>query len=336
MKNPLKLQQACLQVAWRHWLVRLTGLTPNELSDMQQPPPEIATHLRAAGFAAWPAYWAGQDRNASLEFYAALAQDESVAIDQKRQIAKEILTDLRQAGVRVIALKGLWSGHSLFPIPALRPFHDLDLLVRPQDKEIVERRLIRYGYFPDTWVPPRENFEWCFSAPELPLLELHFDLLPAWRIPWTGASEMLAYADEYSVPPELHARHALAHFAQHKGHVRPIQEVDLLLLDSIGLLANVPASLHPAQYLWQLRRKRFWNHDIPRDSNLRNTLLTFFYDARRAVPAPDTWRNRLRERLLGLLLSTRLLGWLRQFWRQITVGNRRRQGGCSKHSARHV
>ncbi len=73
---------------------------------------------------------------------------------------------LRERGVRPLLLKGPAIATWLYPeLPRARPYHDIDLLVRPSDRAATERTLADLGYLPPprgTWLrdEPPHALEW--------------------------------------------------------------------------------------------------------------------------------------------------------------------------------
>ncbi|HEV2130148.1 MAG TPA: nucleotidyltransferase family protein, partial [Longimicrobiaceae bacterium] len=60
----------------------------------------------------------------------------------------EVVSALEAARIPVIALKGAHLAAVVYGEPALRPMHDLDLLVRREDRSRAEDRLLQLGYRP--------------------------------------------------------------------------------------------------------------------------------------------------------------------------------------------
>ena len=59
---------------------------------------------------------------------------------------KEVLAVLRKAAIEVILLKGAHLAEAYYPRPALRPFDDVDLLLRPAEAEPARALLEERGY----------------------------------------------------------------------------------------------------------------------------------------------------------------------------------------------
>lgn len=267
------------------WRRRLTPLGlaagPYVLAD--------ALHLGRKARAAWqPAY-------------ATVAQAATLHAERTAMLAER----LAQITGWCVPLKGAVS-RALYPDPALRPSHDIDLWVPAAALPILTSVLASLGYTPLTPSLPRFNFEWTFVPRDGgPAVDIHIALAPTWRIPWQPQPPNTA-----SVAAELHAAHALAHFAQHKGSVKPVQELDLVLWSERRLPQVVPPPLHPAATLWRLRYAAFWGSQYHHATGERALVLRALYRARAwpASPQPGS----ARERALGLALASRPRGWLLQ------------------------
>ena len=79
-------------------------------------------------------------------------QDELKAIVQfaffRRPLA-ELLQTCAEAGLEIIVLKGAALAETIYPRPSLRPFGDIDILVRPDDASRAEALLSSLGYIPE-------------------------------------------------------------------------------------------------------------------------------------------------------------------------------------------
>jgi putative nucleotidyltransferase-like protein len=108
-----------------------------------------------------------------------------------RELAR-VLAAFAAEGVTVIALKGAVLAETLYPHPALRPFHDLDLLVRPEDLTRADARLRALGYARTAdehgW---RFDVAWdratLYEAPGGVRVDLHWGLLNDPRFRWRDA-----------------------------------------------------------------------------------------------------------------------------------------------------
>ena len=73
----------------------------------------------------------------------------------ERQITK-IFSQMRKAGVEPLLAKG-WAAASLYPDPALRPYGDVDLLVRPEQFNIAQA-VLASDELSDCWVDLHKQF----------------------------------------------------------------------------------------------------------------------------------------------------------------------------------
>jgi Uncharacterised nucleotidyltransferase len=150
------------------------------------------------------------------------------ALDQRREkgnIAR-LAAKLRMAGVQPIVLKG-WAVARLYPEPALRPYGDLDLLIRPEQLAAAREVMSRGGY--GLLVIDLEH-------PDLPDLgfSLH-ELFARSRVALLGDAEVRVLS------PEDQLRLLCLHFLRH-GAWRPLWLVDI----AVALEAR------PADFDWDL------------------------------------------------------------------------------------
>jgi len=114
-------------------------------------------------------------------YYATAARNLLIYNDLARA-----LRALSEAGVPVIVLKGAALAETIYPSIAHRPMGDVDLLVRPEDRDQARAALEDAGY---RFLPePQQRFspfdteftgEMAFRRNEGPLIELHWQLTPA-------------------------------------------------------------------------------------------------------------------------------------------------------------
>ena len=76
-----------------------------------------------------------------MEYYSALTHN----IFYYRELS-DILSSFQRSGVQAIILKGMALAETLYPDISLRPFGDMDLLIRDQDLPRAESELQRLGY----------------------------------------------------------------------------------------------------------------------------------------------------------------------------------------------
>lgn len=267
------------------------------------------------GFLAWPGFLFEQGvwpaAKPTPQWSREATQAQRIFMEQ----CVTIMQSLQQEGIAVAPLKGFVTSQYLYPQPSLRPSQDIDLLIAPSMLRRAALVLQSLGYQPATPNPPQWNFEWTFVASNRLAVDLHFALTPWWRLPLPSQA-LLAPAANDRQHLSLHALHALAHFAQHKGLLRPVQEIDLLLFTLADLFLQIPQPLTAVAKLWRLRASAFWQVDWRQfkfgvdSSDL--TWLLLFYRAEQVVPIAEGWRGAVAEACLGFWLSARRWGWLRQ------------------------
>lgn len=140
------------------------------------------------------------------------------------------------APLAVIVLKGAALAHTLYPDPALRPLHDLDLLVTDEALPDVTRRLAALGYTPLPQRPSGVAFDYCQGFQGGPgaavVVEVH------WRL-------VAGSADWRSSAPAWFWQHAV-----------PLPTIAALQLDPTATLLHLAAHLMlqhgdgPLRLLW--------------------------------------------------------------------------------------
>ena len=53
----------------------------------------------------------------------------------KLKVATDITAIAEKNGIRAVSMRGIVLAHTLYPDPAMRPMHDIDIIIRPSDKE---------------------------------------------------------------------------------------------------------------------------------------------------------------------------------------------------------
>jgi hypothetical protein len=101
--------------------------------------------------------------------------------------AARLLSAFAQAGIPVIALKGLALAETVYPNPALRPMEDLDLLIRSGDLSAAVRTLSEAG-FREAW----HGFPDFERADGLVDVDLHTALLHEGEIPTRLGAQAIA------------------------------------------------------------------------------------------------------------------------------------------------
>jgi len=110
-----------------------------------------------------------------------------------------VLNALGAAGVRAALLKGVALARFTYGDPAMRPFGDLDLLIRPGDERAAVDALQRQGYVPTA--PGRGGHEQCCIDPSwrrLPV-DLHVDYAEAFHGVRVDHATVFARATEITV-----------------------------------------------------------------------------------------------------------------------------------------
>ncbi|RPH87714.1 MAG: hypothetical protein EHM75_04725 [Desulfobacteraceae bacterium] len=101
---------------------------------------------------------------------------------------KKLTLNFRKAGVRVVPLKGAGLFTRVYPLIALRPMRDIDLLIRPEDRDRIREILLDSGYLPPNDFPQglidSLHFNCAFNLPERNLtVEVHWRLSDKDRLP---------------------------------------------------------------------------------------------------------------------------------------------------------
>ena len=220
----------------------------------------------AAGTARWTTVPAAARRHLA-DVLAASRARHLVMTSELARALRRFATD----GIDVIALKGPVLAETVYPDPALRPFSDLDLLVRPEDRRRTDAALQALGY-----TPLADEHSWDFDiafdgatvyeSPGGVRIDLHWALLTearyAWRqreagSVWQRATPItLAGERALTLAPEDLVLHLATHFAVHHSLTGLLRQWDLALvlaqasLDWPRLLARAEA--------WRVRRAVFF------------------------------------------------------------------------------
>lgn len=109
---------------------------------------------------------------------------DAVRMAVKQQSVEDVLERLNQAGLDTMVVKGPAIAHTLYPKPALRPYNDLDLVVRERDWAAAHQLLVEMGFSSEEDLPqppPKLTpldilYEQKYRHPETELLvEVHYD-----------------------------------------------------------------------------------------------------------------------------------------------------------------
>ena len=94
---------------------------------------------------------------------------------------KKVLQTLKTEGIDTLVLKGASMAQNYYPLPELRPFNDIDILVHKEDLDKIKEALIKSGYTPQE--KSQENFYrkyWYsihfFQKKKKILLEIHWNI----------------------------------------------------------------------------------------------------------------------------------------------------------------
>jgi hypothetical protein len=115
-----------------------------------------------------------------------LEQNNGRAIRQNLFLTSELLrvvSSLSEAGVEAVPLKGAVLATRIYGDIALRPFSDIDLLIRREQISAAETIVAKLGYRAEITVPAAHRDQWLkqqceltFRRAELSRLELHWDI----------------------------------------------------------------------------------------------------------------------------------------------------------------
>lgn len=90
----------------------------------------------------------------------------------KLKITTDLTALAEKAGIRAVAMRGIVLAHWLYPDPAMRPMHDIDLLVRPADKEKFHGAMLAAGHTPTDYF--RSQYVYMINKVTV---EVHWQLL---------------------------------------------------------------------------------------------------------------------------------------------------------------
>lgn len=133
-------------------------------------------------------------------------------------LAETMVAELEKAGIDRILMKG-YVLRDYYPVPELRTFGDIDIVIRPEDRQRSHDLMLSLGYHVETdWEP-------VFSyAKEQELYEIHTDVM---EIDVSEKADYRAYFQQmwqyaqpvsghsYRFTPEFHFLYMLTHIAKH-------------------------------------------------------------------------------------------------------------------------
>lgn len=140
---------------------------------------------------------------------------------QRTTLADAMVQALEEAGIDHILMKG-YVLRDLYPVPELRTFGDVDIVIRPEDRSKSHELMLSRNYRADTdWEP-------VFSySKEMEHYEFHIDIMEIdasltgvrqtyFRRMWEHAVPVSAHS--YRFTPEFHFLYLLTHIAKHIHH----------------------------------------------------------------------------------------------------------------------
>ena len=143
----------------------------------------------------------------------------TVAVFTRRGLLAQLLVQqLEEAGIDHILMKGSVL-KELYPVPELRTFNDIDLVIRPCDRKKCDERMLSLGY------QRKDDWEPVFSYVQGDLLvEIHTDIMEIdvsdkadyrgyFQKMWENTLE--DHPHSYRFTPEFHFLYLLTHIAKH-------------------------------------------------------------------------------------------------------------------------
>ena len=137
---------------------------------------------------------------------------------QRAALAQAVFEALEEAGIDYLPMKG-YVVKDYYPVPELRTYGDIDLLIRPADREKCHRLMLDrdYGIKTDwepvySYVKPMEHYEFHTELLETDITE-ELDCRAYFSDPWRHAVNRGGHHYEFS--PEFHFMYLVAHLAKH-------------------------------------------------------------------------------------------------------------------------
>lgn len=137
---------------------------------------------------------------------------------QRKALAQTMVQELDRAGIDYILMKG-YVVREFYPVPELRTFNDIDIVIRPEDRKRSHELMLSRGYQVHTdWEPVFSYFK------EQELYEIHTDIMEidvSEKADYRGYfGNMWRYAQpigehSYCFTPEFHFLYLLTHIAKH-------------------------------------------------------------------------------------------------------------------------
>lgn len=237
---------------------------------------------------------------------------------RREERTRRILKAFNRCNIPVIVLKGTYLAHMVYEEPGLRQMHDLDIMVREEDREKSMKLLADHGYDVPLGTPKLPGQIGTASVPcarsdcAADCVDLHWCIqsMDYYRfsssVVWENAIESrLLDCRAYVLSPELNFAHLLLHSLNHTYLLRSWLDLALLWsrtgveITRLLTLASALGVQRPLYWgFWELSRN--WRLDIP--ASVREALAShvpkIFEDLIIRHPYRRYWRVLARIRFL--------------------------------------
>lgn len=207
------------------YLLHLLGAYVREEEPESLPDADWAGLFRLAHIHSVPGILGNQVMNWGLcpdEKTAAFAREVCMStiagFAHRAALAELFLEELAENGIDHIVMKG-YVLKDYYPVPELRTYGDIDIVIRPEDRQRCHGLMLRLGYPVKTdWEPvysykrPDEFYEIHTELMEVDVSE-KADYRAYFRDPWRQASPEGNH--RYQFRPEFHFLYLLVHLAKH-------------------------------------------------------------------------------------------------------------------------
>jgi hypothetical protein len=248
---------------------------PTPAADLDWPAVVDALHsadlLPAVAYVLADAGWTGVPPSARRRLTDALAASRARHLVMTRELGR-ILKRCAAEGLAVVVLKGPVLAESVYPDPALRPFSDLDLLVRPADRLRVDVVLRDLGH---RRVADEHSWDFdiaydgatVYESPDHVRIDLHWELLTEPRFVcdldeagiWERSVEItVAGQAARGLQREDLVLYLAAHLAVHHSLAGLLRYVDLALLLELRGGDVDWATLQARAARWRIGRALFF------------------------------------------------------------------------------
>lgn len=173
-------------------------------------------------------------------------------------LAEKLEQELAAAGIDAVWMKG-YVLRGYYPVPELRTFGDIDLVIRPEDRQRCHARMLELGYqVKNDWEPVYSYV----GAEEL--YEIHTDIMEIDVSPETDCrpyfQQMWAYAKEtaphsYRFSPEFHFIYLVTHIAK---HLHGSGAGARMYLDAAAFIRHFGGSVDWPRVRWELKKLSLW------------------------------------------------------------------------------